>query len=511
MVCQKRLGLANAKTPRINRSFVHNLTSFLVKMLRRVFNSLVETTFQAQAETVIYPNPFTKPETIPFGWLSTVAPCFPVNSNNISILSEPQQFYNVIKEGCAGAKRRIFLVSLYLGTGDLEKNLVKTLLNNEYFKRGELTVNVLIDYMRGSRFEYNSRNVLQPLLRASSNNCQVSLYHTPVLRGVMKKITPNRWNELCGLQHMKLYVFDDTLVISGANLSNDYFTNRQDRYFVIKDKRLCDFYCGLARRVQKFSLKMDENNNVGLCEDWEQLPYEGSKNGFIERAGDIVEDYLLETKDERNIHKEEGFDTWIYPLVQMGQLGIHQDSQATDRILAEAPKNSTLCVATGYFNLTNQYMSTLINQTEASCKILMAHPEANGFLGAKGPAGGIPFAYSLIARKFQKEFEKSRQGSRISLMEYLRDAWTYHGKGLWYYPSNGDHPCLTLIGSPNFGERSVKRDLETQLAIVSENPEFRKRLHEECKKLYGFGKPAETERGVPKWVYAFVFLFRNYF
>jgi hypothetical protein len=56
---------------------------------------------------------------------------------------------------------------------------------------------------------------------------------------------------------------------------------------------------------------MDENNNVGLCEDWEQLPYEGSKNGFIERAGDIVEDYLLETKDERNIHKEEGFGMLI--------------------------------------------------------------------------------------------------------------------------------------------------------------------------------------------------------
>ena len=30
----------------------------------------------------------------------------------------------------------------------------------------------------------------------------------------------------------------------------------------------------------------------------------------------------------------------------------------------------------------------------------MAHPNANGFLGARFPAGGIPAAYTLIANKF---------------------------------------------------------------------------------------------------------------
>ena len=28
-------------------------------------------------------------------------------------------------------------------------------------------------------------------------------------------------------------MFDDSLIISGANLSGDYFTNRQDRYLLI--------------------------------------------------------------------------------------------------------------------------------------------------------------------------------------------------------------------------------------------------------------------------------------
>lgn len=195
----------------------------------------------------------------------------------------------------------------------------------------------------------------------------------------------------------------------------------------------------------------------------------------------------------------------------MGQLGIYQDSLATTQLLSDAPEGSTLCVATGYFNLTSEYMNTLIYATKANCEILMAHPRANGFLGAKGLAGGIPYAYSLIARQFRTQLTKAHQDDRVKLLEYLRNSWTYHGKGLWYYPPNTNKPCLTLIGSPNFGARSVKRDLETQLAVVTENEELRGKFHDECTRLYNFGRKAELERKVPKWVHIFVSFCRTYF
>ena len=34
--------------------------------------------------------------------------------------------------------------------------------------------------------------------------------------------------EVAGVHHMKVHVFDDDIMITGANLSNDYFTDRQD-------------------------------------------------------------------------------------------------------------------------------------------------------------------------------------------------------------------------------------------------------------------------------------------
>ena len=55
------------------------------------------------------------------------------------------------------------------------------------------------------------------------------MYHTPLLRGALKALVPQRYNETLGLQHTKIFVFDDSVILSGANLSSDYFTNRQDR------------------------------------------------------------------------------------------------------------------------------------------------------------------------------------------------------------------------------------------------------------------------------------------
>lgn len=70
--------------------------------------------------------------------------------------------------------------------------------------------------MRGSRGIQNSRKMLEPLLQGEYAHCsEVFLYHTPKLRGILKAIMPDRFNEVIGLQHMKLYIVDDTLIISG--------------------------------------------------------------------------------------------------------------------------------------------------------------------------------------------------------------------------------------------------------------------------------------------------------
>lgn len=72
---------------------------------------------------------------------------------------------------------------------------------------------------------------------------KVFLY-TPVLsENLVTQFLPPRWNEVLSVYHIKSYIFDDNMIISGANLSNDYFTSRIDRYVLFENcPELINYY-----------------------------------------------------------------------------------------------------------------------------------------------------------------------------------------------------------------------------------------------------------------------------
>ena len=57
-------------------------------------------------------------------------------------------------------------------------------------------------------------------------------------------------------------------------------------------------------------------------------------------------------------------------------------------------------------NFFKEYLDEIVHKSESEFDLLMAHPKANGFLGAKGFAGGIPHAYTHIAKKFFNKIKK---------------------------------------------------------------------------------------------------------
>ncbi|KAL2740823.1 hypothetical protein V1478_000964 [Vespula squamosa] len=456
-------------------------------------------------------------------WLHKVAPGFPINGSKITIIHEPVHFYGTLLKMCKFAKKRITFASLYLGTGKLESELVQTIEHAILSSNGNIKARFLLDYMRGSRGTQNSRKMLEPLLKGKYAHCsEVFLYHTPKLRGLLKVIMPDRYNEVIGLQHMKLYMIDDTLIISGANLSNDYFTNRQDRYFIIEDaKELCDFYDDLVKRVGEFSFVLQSDGSTKLNSSLSSHPCEGPKQEFSEEAAHRIKTLFqneIQKRIELNKQKEASdVDTWIFPLVQMGQLNILHDSEVTLKLLQSASLGARLKLATGYFNLTSDYISAVLKQCQATCDLLTAHPTTNGFFSAKGIASSIPAVYTKIEELFYKTCERLGQQERVTLWEFIKPGWTYHAKGLWYFLPGQQRPCLTLVGSPNFGYRSVNRDLETQIAIVTKNEKLQMALQEEQERLFTCAKPvtkrtfSQEDRIPPAWIRTTVVLFRYFF
>lgn len=492
-------------------------------MLRRLLSTFVDSTQldMSPFKGVNLTGSFGVKSLESLDWLHSFSVCFPLQANQVEIITAPQIFYDELRKICGNAVHRIGIASLYFGTDQLESELFRDIQNN--LRRNEqLKVNILIDFTRGTRNErtkITSRKMLQQLID-ENGQCSLSLYHTPNLRGIKKRMIPDRWNELIGLQHMKIYVIDQTVIISGANLSNDYFKDRQDRYVRINDKNLSNFYYQLIEKIQEFSVQVSADNKYHSHRNWNILPYQDNMNRFITHAKDSICKFLVDTATEMRYEMEkirnsnEKVDTWVFPLIEMGQLGIHHDSIVTENLFIRATSNSRINLTTGYFNLTQSYMDTIATNCPSNFDILMAHPNANGFHGAKGPAGGIPAAYSQISKKFLQKLFETKQNERIKLFEYQRTGWTYHAKGLWYYLPDSYTPDLTLIGSSNFGERSVNRDLESQICLVTVNDELRRQLQREYVNLKRYCSPAEDElqnRLIPKWVKTVVFFFKNFF
>ncbi|XP_068631863.1 CDP-diacylglycerol--glycerol-3-phosphate 3-phosphatidyltransferase, mitochondrial [Battus philenor] len=442
-----------------------------------------------------------------FNWFYNISPCFPINGSKVNVIMDPRRFYDTLNERFKNARHRISIASLYIGTGELEKRLLDVTKHNLILNK-QLKLNVLLDYQRGTRGEINSRTIIEELVNVAPDQCKMAMYQTPRLQGYWSKILPARYNEIVGLQHMKLYIADDSVIISGANCSNDYFQNRQDRYIEIEDGDLASFYCELIDEVTKFSKQDFVDINLVQNSKWTVVK---DVNNNISK---LIEKWKIKQKNKLAHSAEDATDTWVFPLVQMGEFDITQDEYATSKILASAPKGSYIHLATGYFNLTENYSNTLLKTCKANISLLMAHPNANGFMGAAGPAGGIPYAYSLIAKKFWEKVMNSNQTRRIHMLEYERPNWTFHAKGLWYYPSRSGRPWATVVGSANLGERSVKRDLEAQAAIFTSSPELQEKLHEECHNIHQYAaecSKALQGRQVPLWVQATVGLFRTYF
>ncbi|XP_041364721.1 CDP-diacylglycerol--glycerol-3-phosphate 3-phosphatidyltransferase, mitochondrial-like [Gigantopelta aegis] len=478
-----------------------------------------------------------------FSWIGKSSPCFQVKGEQVLVLTEPTQFYEILKLKTRKAKERITFASLYLGTGHLEQvECVREACENARLEGNtNFQVNILLDFNRGSRgSDCNSRTMLLPLLEEYPEMVHVSLYHTPDLRGLLKRVVPERFNETIGLTHVKVYLFDDSFIVSGANLSDSYFTNRQDRYILFNScKQLADFFHQLVETVSTFSFQLGSNNSISLCRDWNIHPYKDSDDGtrFKWSARQKIQDVisrtfqtqvnLKENSDELSANEDSSepdsatnsseYDTWIYPLIQMGPLGISHDEFVTLTLLRKAAARDVILLSSGYFNLTDHYMHVILEESLAKYRILMASPEVNGFFKARGIAGYVPHVYIYIARQFYRRIVHSGQNRRLQLFEYFRDKWTFHVKGLWYYLPNNNLPSMTMIGSTNFGYRSVYRDLECQLAVVTENPQLAEQLREEHARLYQSSVPVTSDlfqrrdRHVPLWAKIVTKIIKNFF
>lgn len=455
-----------------------------------------------------------------FQLLDALAPRFMIKGSNIEIIYGPKEFYSTLKLKIASAKHHIFLSSLYLGKSqdELIECIVDAMTKNE-----DLKVSILTDALRGTR-EAPQQHSLASLLvtlveKFGAHRADIRMYHTPHLSGLKKNWAPKRLNESFGLQHMKLYGVDDEIILSGANLSEDYFTDRQDRYYVFKDKKMTDYYFKVHSAISSLSYQLLTTSapkgyqNFRLSWPTSNKSCEPDLNlhRFIGDASLVLEP-LLKQHDLDSFEKftnTEEADTIVYAVSQFTPLLPRENDTSTEkpailRLLSflDSPKIRWWFTA-GYFNMLPQIQEKLLNG-QASGTLITASMKANSFYKSSGASYYIPEAYLLIAKKFLEQIQKQGKEQLIKLFEWQNGVvntpggWSYHAKGIWISVPDEEEPSITVIGSSNYTRRAYSLDLESNAVVITKDPDLKKRMKREIDNLMTHAQELTLEDFQPK-------------
>jgi hypothetical protein len=156
--------------------------------------------------------------------------------------------------------------ALYLGTGKLEQFLLDK-VDNQLQTHQDLKVNLLMDYMRGTRFNREGQSTYMMLknlkMKHFNKKLRCGFWHHPDTGFIKGKGMNGPLREIFGVHHLKAHVFDSNVLITGANLSEDYFTDRQDRCYIIQNcEPLADYFDDLISILTDVSFYIDDNGDL---------------------------------------------------------------------------------------------------------------------------------------------------------------------------------------------------------------------------------------------------------
>ncbi|CAH1763421.1 5794_t:CDS:2, partial [Entrophospora sp. SA101] len=360
--------------------------------------------------------------------------------DDIKPLNSPKEFYEKLKINILSAKNIIYLSALYIGSNEIE---LIDLIRKSLIKSTGLKVYILLDYLRSTRQKFPDR-------------ITVNLYHTPNLNHLSKLILPTRFNEGIGTNSSGIITSNDDNSFPDPIYNKKSFRNKS--YLLI-------------------------NNFI---------------NKWVKKTNNYYSSMSSSSSDMLS-----SYDTIISPIIQMNQLNINQDEIITNKLLniiinnnINVNNNDKLYLSTGYFNISKNYKEIIINHNNNNSlliNLITSSPEANGFFHSKGFSKYLPKSYLFLEKCFIDEINKFNKNNLIKMYEYKRENWTFHAKGLWYYFNNNKYPSLTLIGSSNYGYRSIKRDLELQNILITSNKNLQNLLHKELKNINKFTQQVTNE------------------
>ena len=396
----------------------------------------------------------------------------------------------------------------------------------------ELRVTLLLDYHRSNRVDahpdQHSLQRMRLINESHPHRFKVYLYKVPQTAVATKMIElflnifqkNSVIYEVLGVYHCKYCMFDDQVVITGANLSNEYFTDRQDRYYCFDPKatshvtndvgNMHTFLTSFTNIMKEFSYSIDGSSTS---------PPRRSEYRHMRQQ---LEELALSYKQEKIENNYDKNHTIFIPCIQHAQLDVTGESTSILSLLDQldilfhnkTPYEMLLTSAYPSFmpSMVSSIVSLVRRQVLSQVALLMPTESTHGFHKATGIKALIPKMHKEAINEVVRKLTSSNGESSLRIRYYNRPRWSYHAKGIWLLApldKTLSLPFFTYIGSSNFGQRSWERDLELGFMIISNQIPVRTKIAKEISHLCQHTVPGTVQHRVTH-VHRLMKIFRTF-
>lgn len=394
------------------------------------------------------------------------------NAEDIQFIYRAEDFKQQIIQLIRQAKRRIYVTALYWQNDDAGQQILAEIYQAKQ-ANPQLDIKILVDWHRAQRnllgAEKTATNADWYSLQRQQHKEQALFWGVPI-----------NTREVFGVLHIKGFVFDDTLLYSGASINNVYLAQqdkyRYDRYHQITNPALAD---SLVDFINQYLL--DPNAVYAL--DQAQPPTTKTIRHFIRAyRKSLAQNAQYELKNPIRQPNQLA----ISPLFGLGGQGNQLNRTIEDLFLLVQQK---LIICTPYFNLPRSLQQKIrrLLETGKQVEIIVGDKTASDFyIPPNQPfkmVGALPYLYEKNLRSFSKKFASAIDQGKLIIRTWKNQDNSYHLKGVWV----DDHYIL-LTGN-NLNPRAWRLDAENGLLIYDPQQQLKAQIEQELQHIRQHTQP----------------------
>ncbi|MBN6710160.1 CDP-diacylglycerol--serine O-phosphatidyltransferase [Haemophilus haemoglobinophilus] len=392
-------------------------------------------------------------------------PCIPLQAEQVEFIYHSSDFKQQIIQLIRQAKSRIYFTALYWQNDEAGQQILDEIYRAKQ-ENPDLDVKILVDWHRAQR---NLLGAEKSATNADWYCDERSKYQLADDPNMFFGVSINT-REVFGVLHIKGFVFDDTVLYSGASINNVYLHQqtkyRYDRYHKIENKMLADTLVNFTKTY--------------LLEPSVVYPLDSIHRPKTKEIRQQIRTFRKHLATEAQYHVESSItlndSLTVCPLFG---LGAHQNllNQTIEDLFQLVEDKLTIC--TPYFNFPRplqQKIRRLLAKGK-QIEIIVGDKTANDFyIPPSEPfkmAGALPYLYEKNLRQFSKKFTTQIEQGQLVVRTWKDGDNSYHLKGIWV-----DNRYMLLTGN-NLNPRAWRLDAENGLFIHDPKQQLQAQIQQE--------------------------------